>query len=200
MLSNSKMVMGMVEGTAAAINVELGFIPDFVILTNVTDGNHLVNWWNMRVCAFSSGGTTGIAAGDIIQGATSTGVRAKVGQVVIQSGSFAAGNAAGYLLWHALDENGTFGSENVDVLVGAATIEKGGAVSVANQAAVAAQTELANVDAGTPATVTGTGALSPYKGSTTASQGFTIGSALSESTDLLAFVAFRGDRPWRAAS
>ena len=63
--------------------------------------------------AFTSGGTTAIAVGNTITGATS-GHTAKVQRVVVTSGSWAGGDAAGYLA--VTDATGPFAaSENLDV-------------------------------------------------------------------------------------
>ncbi|MEO1169922.1 MAG: hypothetical protein AAFW97_14550 [Pseudomonadota bacterium] len=61
---------------------------------------------------FTSGGTTAIAAGDTVTGATSaaTGV---VERISITSGSWDAGDAAGYLVLSG--QSGTFQAENLDV-------------------------------------------------------------------------------------
>ncbi|MGE5524346.1 MAG: hypothetical protein ACM3SS_11570, partial [Rhodospirillaceae bacterium] len=69
-----------------------------------------------RELAFTSGGTTEIAEGDTITGATS-GATAVITRVVLQSGSWSAGTAAGYLIFAS--QTGTFQSENLNV--GAAT-------------------------------------------------------------------------------
>jgi hypothetical protein len=62
--------------------------------------------------AFTSGGTTEIADGDTITGATS-GATAVVARVVLESGSWAAGTAAGRFIFAS--QTGTFQAENIDV-------------------------------------------------------------------------------------
>ena len=61
---------------------------------------------------FTSGGTTAIAEADTITGATS-GATATVERVILQSGSWSGGDAAGYLILSG--QTGTFQSENLDV-------------------------------------------------------------------------------------
>lgn len=61
---------------------------------------------------FTSGGTTAIAIGDTITGATS-GATAVVAKVVVTSGSWAAGTAAGYLTLSS--QTGTFQAENLNI-------------------------------------------------------------------------------------
>jgi hypothetical protein len=67
---------------------------------------------SIRRIAFTSGGTYEIVAGNIITGATS-GATATVFDVVLTSGSWAAGTAAGDLWLNA--QTGTFTAENLDV-------------------------------------------------------------------------------------
>lgn len=61
---------------------------------------------------FTSGGTYQIAEGDTITGATSTQT-ATVERVVVQSGTWGAGDAAGYLVLSS--QSGAFAAENLDV-------------------------------------------------------------------------------------
>lgn len=65
-----------------------------------------------REVAFTSGGTYEIKPGDQITGATS-GALATIGRVVLTSGSWGAGTAAGYLYFPS--QTGTFQAENLDV-------------------------------------------------------------------------------------
>lgn len=65
-----------------------------------------------RELAFTSGGTTEIVEGNTITGATS-GATAVVGRVVLTSGTWAAGTAAGY--FYFASQTGTFQAENLNV-------------------------------------------------------------------------------------
>ena len=67
---------------------------------------------SLKRLAFTSGGTTAIAVGDTITGATSAAT-AKVMSVELSSGTWAAGTAAGEFLIES--QSGTFESENLDV-------------------------------------------------------------------------------------
>lgn len=49
------MKTGSYTGTGAAINIELGFVPDYVKVLNATDGDIMWEWWN------------GFGAGDALQ-------------------------------------------------------------------------------------------------------------------------------------
>lgn len=65
-----------------------------------------------RELSFTSGGTTEIAEGDTITGASS-GATALITRVVLESGTWAGGDAAGRLIFAS--QTGTFQSENLDV-------------------------------------------------------------------------------------
>ena len=67
----------------------------------------------IRTLAFSSGGTTEIEAGQTVTGAIS-GATAVVTKVVLTSGTWAGGDAAGTLYLEA-SQTGTFVAENLDV-------------------------------------------------------------------------------------
>ena len=65
-----------------------------------------------REIAFTSGGTYEIAEGDTITGATSMAT-AVITRVALRTGTFAGGDAAGYLYFAS--QTGTFQAENLDV-------------------------------------------------------------------------------------
>lgn len=72
-------------------------------------------WVNVplgRELSFTSGGTTEIAEGDTITGATS-GATAVVTRVVLTSGTWAAGTAAGKVIFAS--QTGTFQAENLNI-------------------------------------------------------------------------------------
>lgn len=89
---------------------------------NATDGLSAVmykstsNGWEVvnlgREIAFTSGGTTQIVVGNTITGTTS-GAFAVITEVVLTSGTWGAGDAAGYFYFDS--QTGTFQSENIDV-------------------------------------------------------------------------------------
>ena len=174
--------IGFIHGTGAALNVEIGFIPEFVLIANLTDGDKITLAWPTKVVAFTSGGTTEIKKGDTITGLTNTGVYAKIREVILDSGSWAGGDAAGWFLFDAADMTGTFGSENAEVND-----------SGSNDVTVAAQTEN-GVDIDTEvASATGNAAITSFTGSDTNNYraGFTVGSTVSANGDLLAYLALR---------
>jgi hypothetical protein len=174
-------VIGALLGTGAAINVELGFIPDHVKIVNLTDGDLITEWFRGKYIPFSSGGTTEIVAGNTIEGATS-GAKAYIREVLLASGSWAGGDAAGYFKMNEDDITGTFGSENVFVPGGT------------NDATVTVQAEYSAAIASAVTGATGNAAISSYSGSEGAhAKGFTIGSTVSEDNKLLVYIATRSD-------
>lgn len=186
---------------ADAANINVGFVPDIVHLYKLGSVPSLNVWVRMKVCAFTSGGTYEIKPGDVIQGATSKLVRAEVRRVQVTSGTWAGGDAAGNLFWQDHHQNGTFGSENVDLIAAGGTVLGGGGVGTANVATVAAQTEAFNFALNgnaTPAStsyvsVTPANGVQPFGGTMAATpEGFTITDTLAAAGDVWYWVAMRG--------
>jgi hypothetical protein len=106
-------------GTGAAINVPLGFNPDWARLVNLTDGTILNEYFRGRIMPFTTG-VVGLAPNISIKGATS-GARGRILDVLITTGTLAAGNAAGWFIIDDADaagipyadKVGTFSTENV---------------------------------------------------------------------------------------
>jgi len=172
---------GITVGNGAAINIELGYIPDLVLVYNATDGDLITGGFvNDMVIPFTSGGTTQIVAGDTIKGATS-GATAIVHEVLEYSGTWAGGDAAGFFVVKRDNIVGTFGSENV--FVGTGT----------NDATVTVQVSHSFASAAAVAAATGNAALSAYVGAAgTNAKGFTIGLTVAEEAKVLRWAAFRG--------
>lgn len=176
---------GFTVGNAAAINIELGWIPDFVLVYNATDGDLITGAFpNDMVIPFSGGGTNEISAGNTITGQTS-GATAIVEQVLLYSGSWAGGDAAGFFVVKRNSIVGTFGSENV----------VGEAAGATDDATVTVQVAHSFASAAAIAAATGNASVSAYVGSSGSNaKGFTIGSTVAEEAKLLRWVAFRDDR------
>lgn len=181
--------MGYELGTGSAINVELGWRPDLVIALNATDADEIflgVLGGNKQIIPFSGGGTTAIAAGDTIVGVTS-GAEAFVERVLLASGSWAGGDAAGFFIVRGV--TGTFQSENVDNVDGSSdfatvTVNVNHTVSIKDTGSGATDLALE--------THAGNESITKYNGSAgSASVGFTLGSGISESGKLLVWFAFR---------
>lgn len=176
---------GEVVGTAAAINVQLGWIPNKVSVFNVTDNNKITIGFPKRfVIPFSGGGTNELSAGDTITGATS-GATAVIRTVLLYSGTWAAGTAAGFFIIEADTIVGTFESEDVVGSVSGATDDATVTVHVTHSVDI--DTEVA--------AATGNAGIAPYNGTAAAnSKGFTIGSTVSSDNKLLRWCAWRDDR------
>lgn len=181
-------VIGYTVGNGAALNISLGFIPDLVQVWNLTDADEVHTAFlggDRYVIPFSGGGTTEIATGDTIVGATSAAT-AFVEQVLLYSGSWAGGDAAGFFVVRKVV--GTFQSENV--YVGSGTDDATVTVNVNHTVAV--------IDSGSGTTdlslTTSNDAISKYTGSTSAAAGFTIGSGIAEEAKLLGYVAWRSEQ------
>lgn len=181
----AKIIGGHVVGTGSAINVSLGFVPDYVEITNETDGDRLDFWFRGRSIAFTSGGTTALAAGDLLVGATS-GATARIEAITLTSGSWAAGDAAGFIFFNDDDKTGTLTTE--------AAYARGNSAGSLDQASIVVDVDFEQVITTAVAAGTPSATLTHYAGSTTAAKGFTIGATTSESGKLLRYKAEQWDR------
>lgn len=174
------MQTGYVVGNAAAINVELGWIPDMVIVTNLTGADKItIGHLGKYTIPFSGGGTTEIVAGNTIIGATS-GARAVVDEVLLYSGTWAGGDAAGFFT--ARDVTGTFGTENVFVGTGTddATVTVQTTINLSIDTEVAAETS--------------TNMITRYYGvAGSNARGFTIGAGVAVEAEALHWLALAGN-------
>lgn len=91
--------IGTVTGTGAAINVELGWIPDYVRIVNATDGDTIHEWFN------------GMGAGDAIKelSVTDNGATGTVSLALITSNGIDAytadDNNDGFTISAAISES-----------------------------------------------------------------------------------------------
>lgn len=177
--------IGYIHGTGAAINVSLGYIPDAVQITNVTDGDKIHYCVLDKVLVFTSGGVGEVKRGDTLTGATSSATF-KVREVILDSGSWAGGDAAGWFLADHEDVTGTLQTENFD---------QSGSGTQSNIATGVVDVEL-GVDIDTAvASVTGNAGCLGYEGdaANNYAKGFTVGSTISENAKLLHYIAFSND-------
>lgn len=65
--------IGTYTGTGAAINVSIGFVPDYVRIVNVTDGDYTMEWFNGMTAGTSIDTAAAVAAN------TADGITAYVG-------------------------------------------------------------------------------------------------------------------------
>lgn len=176
--------MGFIHGTGSAINVELGFIPDYVRISNLTDGDLVTEGFLARVIVFTSGGTQVPKPGDILTGVTSSAT-AKIREIILDSGSWSGGNAAGWFICDAADINGTIQTENMDI---------GGSGSNDVSVVVDVEFNLA-IAAAVAGEATAADMVVAYVGSdANYAMGFTLGATLSENGILLYYFAAANDQ------
>jgi hypothetical protein len=134
---------------------------------------------------FTSAGTATPVGGSTIRGVTSRAT-AVVKEVMLTSGSYAAGNAVGFFILEEGSLTGTFGAENIVITnLASGTLGTDDATVTANVVYNAAL-------AGTFSAPAAAASLSRYEGTAAgASKGFTIGATLSVAGALLRFAAFR---------
>lgn len=178
---------GYVYGTGAVVNISLGWIPDKVTVTNLTDADRIDEGFLGRVMPYTSGGVTEVKAGMIIKGATS-GAIATILQVLKTSGTWAGGDAAGSFIIDLKSKVGTFASELIYIISDTATGVDDATVTVDVDFSIATVLAVA---------VQAANGITSYLGSTTAgseaAEGFTLGTTTSESGKLLFWEAFRSE-------
>jgi hypothetical protein len=182
--------MGFIHGTSAEINVELGFVPEYVRISDWTNGNIITEGYMKRVIVFTSL-SNAINPGDWIKGITS-GAKARIKEIILDSGTVAGGNAAGWLICDAEDISGTLQTENADVY----TSEPGSAAASANHLGIVVDTELGvNIAAAVVTATTDAASVRAYVGTDAARRkGFTIGSTVSQDGVLLHYFAAASDQ------
>ncbi len=104
---------GFVHGTGNALNVEIGFVPDYLRLVDITNGDIITEGYFKRIVVFTSL-SVAISVGNYIKGATS-GATARVNQVIIDTGTVAGGDAAGWLICDPFEVVGTLETEEAQV-------------------------------------------------------------------------------------
>ena len=175
---------GVTIGNGAAINVELGWIPDRVEVYNATTGTpYNVAFPNRMVLTFTSGGTNEISVGETIKDLT-TLATAIVAAIVLTSGSWAAATAAGIFVLERDYINGSFGA---NACVG----EEADATDDFTAAAVQAEHGFTS----TGAVAAANSSIVAYVGvAGSKSKGFTIAAGLAIEAKVLRWAAYRDDR------
>lgn len=101
---------GHLKGAGAAVNLDLGFMPDEFDIWNCTDGDVWTKFVRQSTLGYDSG--SAIAVGDQIVGRTS-GAKATVLDMTIASGTLAGGDAAGVLILDPFEVYGTFANDEL---------------------------------------------------------------------------------------
>ena len=182
---------GYIHGTGAAINVEIGFVPDYVRISNLTDGDLVTEGFLKRIIVFTGGGTTQIKNGEWLKGVTS-GAKARIQEVILDDvGSWSAGTAAGFFICDPEEVTGTIVSENMQRYA----TEPGSAAATTDSVTVVVDVEFGLAIA---AAVAGESTLAAqviaYIGTEAVRRkGFTLGSTLSETRRLMFYLAIAND-------
>lgn len=171
---------GWVQGLGATLNIQLGWIPDYVTFFNVTDGVPNLAAFPSRLKISFTSGSGEIKVGHTLKGATSKATAVVMG-VLLASGTWAAGTAAGTLVLDANTYVGTFESENL-YYVGSATLND------LQTAAAPTQSGYTETNGGF-ATDTN---ISAYLGTEAAnSKGFTVASGVATTAKVFIWNAYR---------
>lgn len=187
MQNTGQITTGFLRGTGAAVNVELGWVPDFVMVVNLTDGDKVHMNAIKQVIAFTSGGTDEIKAGDKLHGNTSDAT-ATIDQVIVDSGTWAGGDAAGWLIIDRTTLVSNFQGETAY----REDIDSDGDDKVTLSAAE--DQDGIDIDTEVAATTTDATNCYAYSGSAASNaKGFTVGATVSVNAKLLFYVAIRGD-------
>jgi hypothetical protein len=190
MIVGNSQAQGVLVGNGSAINVQIGWIPDFIAIHNVTDGIRI--WEGYlgqlgRRMTFTNGGTIEVLPGDKLVSNVGVGSSAIISAVVLTGGTWAGGNAAGSFLFSVINETGS-------IAAGTVSLVRNGAVLSSNAATVTAPIE-DTMDIDTEvASATGNASVRSYRGTggtTPEAQGFTIGSTISAAGKVLRWHAWR---------
>ena len=190
-----------VVGTGTALHVELGFIPDYVRVVNLSDRDIITEGSLDPVIHFNSGGDDELLAGMLIVQSDALGTWAQIKQVLVYSGTWAGGNAAGFLVLEPGVGNGTFGNSKILRVAPARQNPLSPPGGAAGNWATTTGTAYLPTSVGIAAAVAGTAnanaSLAPYSGTIPnapdlgVSKGVTLGLTVSEDNKLLHVAGWR---------
>ena len=187
---------GLLVGTGAAINVSLGWVPDYVKVINLTDADMIFEGPLADVINFDSGGTLELMKGDEIY-ASDGGWSGTIQEVLVRSGTWAGGDAAGWLVLEPGSLEGGANIANNDVIYrrpqqGGTDATNRATVASANRVTVTMQLDPTNGTDGNKMDPAGSNEhILPYHGTSAgAGAGFTLQSSISENDKLLSYQAW----------
>jgi hypothetical protein len=184
--------VGFIHGTSAALNIEIGFVPDWVRIYNATDGENIFEGWLPKLIVFTSL-STALRGGMWLKGITS-GAVIRVRDVIIDSGTVAAGNAAGWLIVNQEDINGTITSAENCQIYEQEPVRTTAATNHITFTAADVTFGMETITSAGPISATSDALIEPYVGTEgVLRKGFTIGTQISEDGDLLSYVAIAND-------
>lgn len=189
---------GFFIGTGAALNIALGFVPSWVRLINVEDADRIFEGPVAQVVAFDNNGTVDSAAREIKAGmridAGDDGWRGIVKQVIVESGAWASGNAAGFLVIEGGTLEGAANLGDNDEIHASEQVDLKGAATGFNLAGAGLQSVGITVLPHASDQINAFSGITPYYGSEASkAQGFTVNATVSESDKLIAYQAWAPD-------
>lgn len=182
-----QMKQGAFTGAGAAVNIVCGFIPGFVVLTNPRGSTETVTIWDgFSTLGFDSGSEE-ILPGDVLQDASASGTF-EVVSVTLESGSWAGGDAAGFM--EIIGESGTItNNNNLNRLAAnppGPVREAASNVATINGSVVSSDIDI-DSEVGTPAARF----VVPYRGvAGSIAKGFTIAAGMAVSGERIRWTAF----------
>lgn len=181
--------MGFIHGTGNALDIEIGFVPQYVRITDWTNGNIITEGFGQRIVVYTSLSKT-IKPGAYIKGITS-GATARVNQNIIDSGTVAGGDAAGWLICDVEEVVGTLQTENCQIYDSVPGI----AAAATDEITIVVDTELGTAIAAAVTSLTTAATQANAYGGTEAARrkGFTIGATVSVNGALLHYFAAAND-------
>lgn len=178
MQQHQQVATGFLRGLGADLDVECGFVPDFVTIVNLTDGNKISMNPLKKIVAFTSGSEE-IKPGEIVRGNTSQAY-AEVEQVLVISGTYEGGDAAGFLVLSVGSLEGQFVAETAYRF----QIDQAGD-NIVNLSGPADQNGV-DIDTEVSATITEATQCREFRGTRgDKSLGFTVGASLAINGKLL---------------
>lgn len=176
---------GAFKGTGAAVNVSLGYIPSMVRVFNARGATEfIVDWPGLPILGFDSGSTE-IRPGDVLADA-SAGGSFTVASITLTSGTWAGGDAAGWM--EIIGEAGTITNNN------ALNLRAGeNRAAVSDVATIDGSVNYFDIDTDTEVGTPASRAVTAYLGTTTAAKGFTIAAGFSVSGEWTRWVAIGPD-------
>lgn len=180
------MTKGVVLATGAEQNVSVGFEPDLVILNRARGATETVVLYSGPPCVRFDSGSEEIKAGDLL--ASSAGGSLEVVSVTLVSGTWAGGDAAGWMqIKHVA---GTVADNNTLNIAGSI---RGDREAMTNAATVNGAVRYSDVDidteVGTPAAVF----VKPYAGGNDTPAGFTVAAGALVDGEFVWWTALRCD-------
>jgi len=188
---------GFLIGTGAARNVALGFVPSWVRIYDI-GGTTIWEGPVAEAVAFDNNGTADADAREIVAGmrldAADDGWSGTVKQVILASGGWDTGNAAGWIVFEAGTLEGAANLADNDEIHASDQADLKGAATGFNLTGAGLVRLGAKVSTAVAASAADGDDITPYYGSHAAeARGFTIGATISTDNDLLGYQAWAPD-------